>query len=349
MTAPRTDGMYLGFSLVGASPPRTEWKAARDRGDDAYTGRHLEEVVRVAERTGVDFMVIPDALPDHPESATLRTNLDALLAASRVAPKTRTIGLVPEITTTHTEPFHVAKNLATLDFVSRGRAGWKVGVSRTQFTADLFGRKDAAPIDELFGEASEFVDVVRRLWDSWEDDAVIRDAATGRYVDRAKLHYVDYAGRNFSVRGPSITPRSPQAHPVVMVDATEPTAFALATTLADVIVVDVSDERLATGSRDWLRTGIGAEDRESDPVIVLATAAASDPAPVVADRLESWWRRGAVDGFVLGGARPAALDLLGHIVRELRDRGAFPTEPAGETFRARLGLDRPVNRYASTP
>ena len=139
---------------------------------------------------------------------------DAVLVAARVAPVTRHIGLIPVATVTHTEPFHISKAIATLDFISHGRAGWQVRVSGSPHEAALFGRRDVAGAD-LFDEADDAVEVVRRLWDSWEDDAVIRDVATGRFVDRDKLHYIDFAGKYFSVKGPSITPRPPQGQPVV--------------------------------------------------------------------------------------------------------------------------------------
>src|SRR4029079_19235500 len=139
---------------------------------------------------------------------------DAVLAASRVAPVTHHIGLIPVVTVTHTEPFHVSKAIATLDFVSQGRAGWQVRVAGTPHEAELFGRRDVGAVD-LFDEASDAVEVARRLWDSWEDEAAIRDRSTGRFVDRDKLHYIDLVGKYFSVKGPSITPRPPQGQPVV--------------------------------------------------------------------------------------------------------------------------------------
>ena len=149
-----------------------------------------------------------------------------MLIAARVAPLTRHIGIVPTAVVTHTEPFHVSKAIATLDYVSSGRAGVRVQVSRRPDEAALFGRRTIprpacsttptpAALADLFDEAADYVEVVRRLWDSWEDDAEIRDAATGRFVDRDKLHYIDFEGAQFSVKGPSITPRPPQGQPVV--------------------------------------------------------------------------------------------------------------------------------------
>ncbi len=149
--------------------------------------------------------------------------------AARAAPRTRHIGFVPTAVTTHTEPFHTSKAIATLDYVSTGRAGVRVQIAGRADAAAHFGRREIPPlsVERLgdpdvqaliaahFDEAADYVEVLRRLWDSWEDDAEIRDVATGRFIDRDKLHYIDFEGRWFSVRGPSITPRPPQGQPVV--------------------------------------------------------------------------------------------------------------------------------------
>src|SRR5208337_5317910 len=87
----------------------------------------------------------------------------------------------------------------------------------------------------LFDEAADAVEVVRRLWDSWEDDAVIRDVATGRYIDRGKLHYIDFTGEYFSVKGPSITPRPPQGQPVVAALAHAPRIYEFAAASSDLV------------------------------------------------------------------------------------------------------------------
>ena len=117
---------------------------------------------------------------------------------------------MPTAIVTHTEPFHLSKAIATLDYVSTGRAGVRVQVVGPRREAAHFGRRQIPPLSagptcddpdvqrliaELFDEAADYVEVVRRLWDSWEDDAEIRDAATGRFIDRDKLHYIDFEGR----------------------------------------------------------------------------------------------------------------------------------------------------------
>ncbi len=168
---------------------------------------------------------------------------------------------------THTEPFHISKAIATLDWISSGRAGVRVKVSARTDEAGHFGRRTlpAGPelSGELFAEAADYVEVIRRLWDSWEDDAEIRDVATGRFVDRGKLHYIDFAGRWFSVKGPSITPRPPQGQPVVAALAHVGIAYQLLASSADVGFVTPRDT--AGAARDRGRGPRGARPRPAVP------------------------------------------------------------------------------------
>jgi alkanesulfonate monooxygenase SsuD/methylene tetrahydromethanopterin reductase-like flavin-dependent oxidoreductase (luciferase family) len=294
-----------------------------------------------------------------------------VLIAARVAPVTRHIGLVPTATVTHTEPFHIAKAIATLDYVSRGRAGWRVQVSGRPDEAGHFGRRVLPEGDELirelFDEAADHVEVVRRLWDSWEDDAEIRDAATGRFVDRDKLHYIDFTGSRFSVRGPSITPRPPQGQPLVTAlgHAEIPYAFAagsadlayvtprdadhareivaripLPHVFGDLVVVLGETEAAAQEARQRL------DDRDGAEFASDATIFAGTPARL-ADLLLDWQAAG-LTGFRLRPARlPADLAAISRgLVPELRSRGVFRRAYETETLRARLGLKRPANRYA---
>jgi alkanesulfonate monooxygenase SsuD/methylene tetrahydromethanopterin reductase-like flavin-dependent oxidoreductase (luciferase family) len=117
------------------------------------------------------------------------------------------------VTTTHTEPFHQSTAVATLDYVSNGRAGVLAVPSRTAREVAHFGRRPLPSEEDGRAENAEFTDMIARLWDSWEDGAIIRDSGSGRFVDREKLHYVDFEGNFFSVKGPSVTPRPPQGHP----------------------------------------------------------------------------------------------------------------------------------------
>ncbi|HEY0228279.1 MAG TPA: LLM class flavin-dependent oxidoreductase, partial [Mycobacterium sp.] len=227
----------LAVALDGAGWHPAAWREADARPSELFSAGYWADLVAESERGWLDFVTIEDALTlqsDHlfePDERIdrVRGRLDAALIAARVAPLSRRIGLIPTAIVTHTEPFHVSKSIATLDYVSAGRAGVRVQVSARPDAAAHFGRRtlphlpadwnsDAAAqqqVSEYFAEAGDYVEVLRRLWDSWEDDAEIRDVATGRFVDRDKLHYIDFEGRWFSVKGPSITPRPPQGQPIV--------------------------------------------------------------------------------------------------------------------------------------
>ena len=229
--------LHLAVALDGAGWHPAAWREPDAQPQRLFTAGYWTELARHAERGLLDFITIEDGLDlqsDDRFQADSRTDrvrgrLDAVLIAARVAPATRHIGFVPTAITTHTEPFHLSKAIATLDYVSSGRAGIRVQVAARAGTAAHFGRRKSPPLEldrladpdtqrliaDHFGEAADYVEVLRRLWDSWEDDAEIRDVATGRFIDRDKLHYIDFEGRWFSVKGPSITPRPPQGQPIV--------------------------------------------------------------------------------------------------------------------------------------
>ncbi|MEK8226139.1 LLM class flavin-dependent oxidoreductase [Oerskovia sp. M15] len=178
-----------------------------------FDGQRLQELVATAERGVLDFALFDDTFSSSPRGTRRSAAAGRGLVASRLAPRSTGIGLVATVSTTHTEPFHVSRAIATIDHVSTGRAAWQVSWSTSEAEAALFGRKEAQDTADAVAEAEEAIEVVSRLWDSWEDDAEIRDVPSDRFIDRDKVHYVDYDGVRFAVKGPSITPRSPQAQP----------------------------------------------------------------------------------------------------------------------------------------
>ncbi|MFF8728384.1 LLM class flavin-dependent oxidoreductase [Streptomyces sp. NPDC015171] len=361
--------------------------AALDQPDALDAGAYVE-LARLAEQGGLDFVTLDDSFA--------RPGPDALGALCRVAPATRRIGLVPTVTTTHTEPFQVQAAVATLDWVSGGRAGWRIDVSATEAESRLFGRGAAparaagAPFsaEALWREAGEAADVAARLWDSWEDGAEIRDAATGRFLDRDRLHRVDFTGTAFSVRGPSTVPRPPQGHPVRVVDATDDHAGTVAARYADVALVRAAAPAQAAASRDRLRERARAFGRRPDSLRVLvsllvdlgdgeyaATPGRGSPlfersrefggggarptvrgplyrgGPVdLAELVAGWHADGVTDGFHLVPVEPRRdLErLVNGTVALLQHRGLFRTFYPGSTLREHLGLARPANRYAVT-
>ena len=392
--------LHLAVALEGAGWHPAAWREPDARPDDLLTAGYWVDLVREAERGLLDFVTIEDAFtlqssrPGGPDARTdrVRGRLDATLIAARVAPKTEHIGLVPTATTTHTEPFHVSKAIATLDYVSTGRAGWHVQLGALGGEAGLFGRRSIPRIEvgaaeqpevreaiaTLLGEAADHVEAVRRLWDSWEDDAEIRDAATGRFVDRDKLHYIDFEGPWFSVRGPSITPRPPQGQPVVVTLAHDAAAYEFAAHSADVVFVTPREAGQIGSIVQEIRDAQEYAGRGGEPLHIFAdltvflddsdsaaadrkarlddtdgsrcaadTAVFTGTAGGLADLLVTWQLAG-LTGFRL---RPAALphDLVAisrELVPELQARGAFRWEQPIGTLRERLGLERPASRYA---
>jgi alkanesulfonate monooxygenase SsuD/methylene tetrahydromethanopterin reductase-like flavin-dependent oxidoreductase (luciferase family) len=212
-SAPSLAPFFVGLDADGTGTHPASAAVAGLAGADLVSGDRLARSVRQAENAGLTFVSFADALlpavPGSPASA----RLDAVTRAAFVSRTTTAIGLVPQVPTTYPEPFHVAAQLASLDIATAGRAGWVPSVTRDAETADAYGRP---AVPDLEREARDVVQVVRYLWDSWEDDAVVRDVPAGRYLDRNRVHYVDFEGKSFSVKGPLITPRPPQGQLVVL-------------------------------------------------------------------------------------------------------------------------------------
>jgi len=399
--AGRPAPLHLAVALDGAGWHPAAWREADAQPERLFTAGYWTGLAQQSERGLLDFLTIEDGLnlqsDDHFEADArtdrVRGQLDAVLIAARAAPATRHIGFVPTAITTHTEPFHLSKAIATLDYVSTGRAGIRIQVGARTDAAAHFGRREIPPLrrDQLddpdvqrqiadrFDEAADYVEVLRRLWDSWEDDAEIRDVATGRFIDRDKLHYIDFEGRWFSVKGPSITPRPPQGQPVVAALGHASAAYRLIARSADVgfvtprdaadaagIVAEIRAEQASAGRADQTlhvfgdlvvfldETQTAAVTRKqrldelaggkyrSDALIYAGTAAG------LADLLQDGQAAG-LSGFRL---RPGALphdltQLTERLVPELQRRGLFRTGYEAGTLRGLLGLTRPANRYAA--
>ncbi len=354
---------HLAVEVSGFGLHPQAWRQAGVPRDALLTPAHHIATALLAAQSGADLLALPDSFgPD--------SGLDAVAIAARVAPVVPGVGLVPTVTTTHTEPFHTSKAIATLDLVSQGRAGWEPTVSRTAGEAAKFGRKPAAPAADLWREAAEAIEVVVRLWDSWEDDAVIRDAATGRYVDRDKLHYIEHTGEFFSVKGPSITPRSPQAHPLVVIRE-EPDSLAVAARWADVVRIAAPDLPAAHAARERIRAAVADAGRDPDSVSVLLDVefllAADDatarreldelgehPASTLRvvgapDALVDVIAERAVDGITaVPLALPSGLRMLADAVApRLLEKGLRTPVDPGATLRDRFGLPRPANHFCA--
>ncbi|MDF0530578.1 LLM class flavin-dependent oxidoreductase [Tsukamurella sp. 8F] len=330
---------------------------------EATSGRHWTALTRAAEDAGADLATFEDSFTLTARDR-LSGRLDAALLAARVAPATHRIGLVPSVTVTHTEPFHTSKAVASLDHISGGRGGVRPQVTESAAARALFGRAPQRDRETLLREAADYVHVLRDLWDSWDDDAVIRDAASGRYVDRERLHYIDFEGEFFSVKGPSITPRPPQGQPVVALRVTDDDEARLAARSADLVFAPVTSDHDAAATRDRLDdAGIGA----GTPVLADVTVFLADSERTAVRRLAKLDRRepSADDTLVYAGTGAGLRALLeewqavgidGARIRPAVNAVDLPRlaealaplpPPESGTLRARLGLRTPVHRFAS--
>jgi alkanesulfonate monooxygenase SsuD/methylene tetrahydromethanopterin reductase-like flavin-dependent oxidoreductase (luciferase family) len=374
--------LHLAVALDGAGWHPAAWREAGIRPAELFTAGYWAGLVQEAERGLLDFVTFEDGLglqsdrynaPD-PRADRVRGRLDAVLIAARVAPVTRHIGLVPTAVVTHTEPFHLSKAIATLDYVSQGRAGVRLQVTARAHEAAHFGRRTmpvfrysqrgdpeiARLLAGLMDEAADYAEVLRRLWDSWEDDAEIRDAATGRFVDRDKLHYIDFAGEHFRVKGPSITPRPPQGQPVIAALAHSAAPYQLVARAADVrgdqdaagragqtlhvfgdLVVFLEETAGAAARRKARLDELAGEEYRSDALVFTGTP--QELAGLLHD-----WQAAGLSGFRL---RPGVISqdlaaITANLVPLLQERGAFRASYQDGTLRTRLGLPRPASRYA---
>ncbi|WP_125099429.1 LLM class flavin-dependent oxidoreductase [Leucobacter chromiireducens] len=304
----------VGVALDGAGWHPAAWREPDAQPDALFTAAYWTELLRTADAAGLDYATLDDALSlQHdaapgsgagesaaaaPRADRVTGRLDALLTASWVAPRTAGIGLIPTVTTTHTEPFHVATALQTLDHVSEGRGGWQLRISGDAASAAAFGRRAApaidlaevvagrpdAALDELLDEAADVAEVARGLWGSWDADAIIRDAATGRFLDRDRVHHINFAGERFTVAGPSIVPRSPQGQLPITVLSHSPRVHELAARAADaVFVTPESDSVRAGASRGLTVAEVIAQVRAAERRVGRAESGGREPLRIIAD------------------------------------------------------------------
>lgn len=390
MSAERS--LHLAVALDGAGWHPGAWRTTAALAGGLFDPRYWTDLAREAEGGLLDLVTFEDRFAptgqgDGDRDDVVVGALDAALVASRVATHTERIGLVPTVLAQHTEPFHVSTSIATLDYVSSGRAGVRFRGSWDPREYENVGRRtvpsaqrpNGEQLNALFAEVADHIEVSRRLWDSWEDDAEIRDVSTGRFIDRDRLHYIDFEGAEYSVRGPSITPRPPQGQPPVVVLAHQEDGYRLAGRSADVALVTPSDgadaRRIAGLVRaEAVAAGRGerevrvladlvvlldastseAEDRRSrldrlagrefDSDATIFTGTPENLAELVLD-----WTEHGVDGFRL---RPAVHDhdlrqITRTLVPQLQNAGAFRRDYRATTLRGHLGLDRPDSRYAA--
>ena len=227
--------MKLGLFFAPGGHHMAAWRhpAAYPNGFDISS---YVSVVQAAERACFDMAFVADVFsltPEFPHRDTLRFEPITLLSA--LAMVTSKIGLVATATTTYNEPYHVARQFASLDRISRGRCGWNIVTSSSALEAKHFGFDEHPELAKRYEIAREFVEVVKGLWDSFEEDALLIDKERGLFFDPEKLHVLKHHGEHFRLEGPLSVPRSPQGQPVLVQAGSSEDGKNLAASLAEVV------------------------------------------------------------------------------------------------------------------
>ena len=208
----------LGLVPTGAGGPgnHNRWLDKDIPLDSSVNIDWYIDVARQAEDAKFDLIFIVDSqfITEHSPPHYLN-RLEPLTLLSGVATRTSHIGLVGTLTTSYNEPFNVARRFASLDLISRGRAGWNVVTSGDAGTAGNYGRDEHYDYDTRYGRAVEHVAVAQGLWKSYRDGAFVRNRETAEFLDRSKLHALNHVGEHFKVVGPLNIERSPQGEPVI--------------------------------------------------------------------------------------------------------------------------------------
>ena len=208
--------MALTTFMLPAGYHKDSWRMDGSRAEELGNLAFVTELTQMAEAAKLDAVFFGDVAH---ANTLLRGDIkmngfyEPMTVLAALAAKTKHIGLVGTISTSFTEPYNVARQLCGLDNMSNGRAGWNIVTSSDGF--QNFGMEEAPDPATRYRRATEFVEVTRKLWDSWDDGAVIADRETGEYLDRSRLHKINHEGEFFKVEGPINMPTSPQRQPVL--------------------------------------------------------------------------------------------------------------------------------------
>ena len=256
--------LRLGTILHGASGNMSAWRHPAAVADASINFDFVKETARLAEAGKLDFLFVADGLYINEKSIPHFLNrFEPLTVLSALASVTEHLGLVGTLSTSYSEPFTAARQFASLDHLSGGRAGWNVVTSPLEGSAKNFSRARHPDHALRYRIADEYLRVVKGLWDSWEADAFVRDKASGEFFNPAKLHTLDHRGDFFQVAGPLNIGRTPQGRPIIFQAGASDDGRALAASHADAIFThqetleeaqafyrDVKSQLAARGRRD---------------------------------------------------------------------------------------------------
>src|SRR5580658_2708896 len=261
--------MHLGVFVLGTGNHSAGW-----RYDGAATSNNqlpvIQEIARIAERGKFDLLFVSDGLVMNPgDHPSFLCRFEPTTLISVLSAVTTRIGLGATVSSSYSEPFNVARIFASIDHISGGRAAWNIVTSTQPMAALNFSRKEQMEHEHRYEVAQEFVDVVKGLWDCWEDGAIVADKASGQFIDATKVRPLNHEGRFFQVKGPINMARSPQGHPVIIQAGGSPSGLALAARTADVVFSVVQELESAKAAYADLKGRLGEYGRTPDQLCIL--------------------------------------------------------------------------------
>lgn len=270
--------LHLALFVSHAGTHLAGWRLPGADAGNALDMRSYQRLAEQAEAAKLDMLFVADKLAlddihggsfDAAVSWRPTGSPEPLALLSALSVLTSRIGLGATISTSYHAPYHVARQFATLDHFSGGRAAWNAVTSVNDGEARNFGHDQHLDHATRYAKAAEFIDVVRSLWDTWDDDAIVADKASGRYLDASRLRYADHEGEWFKVRGPLNLPRPPQGHPVLIQAGVSSAFQGLAAKNAEVVfAVQSSLEKGKVFYRDF-KAQVEAHGRTREAVKVL--------------------------------------------------------------------------------
>jgi FMN-dependent oxidoreductase (nitrilotriacetate monooxygenase family) len=247
------------------------WRLATDDARNVLGLPYYAEIARTAERGLLDSIFLADniAIAEYRATHLPQTQFDPISVLSALAATTEHIGLIGTGSTTYNQPWELARRFATLDHLSGGRAGWNIVTTVTPLAAANFGESAHPDHADRYARAEEFVEVAGRVWDSWEDDAVVGDREGGVWADRAKLHPPRFHGRFYDVEGVQPFPRSPQGRPVMVLAGQSGAGIRLAAQHAEMAFSGPPSLEAAVAFRADLHAQAAAFGRDPGELLVL--------------------------------------------------------------------------------
>ncbi|MGG2922801.1 LLM class flavin-dependent oxidoreductase [Brevibacillus parabrevis] len=210
--------LHLNLFLSSLGHHEAAWRHPSSRVEDIIDFSRFQRLAQKAEQAKLDSLFLADRYATSRKAVKYGaiSGLEPLTLLSALAVVTSRIGLIATVSTSFNEPFNLARRFASLDHLSKGRAGWNIITSGTDGEAQNFNYERIPEHHLRYERAAEFLDVTLKLWDSWETDALIQDKASGIYADNSKVHEFNHKGKHFAVRGPLNLPRSPQGRPLLV-------------------------------------------------------------------------------------------------------------------------------------